>query len=302
MKTLVVILGPTGVGKTEICINVAEHLKVPVINADSRQIFAELPVGTAAPTPKQQHEVKHFFVGNHHLRDYYSASMYEDDVMNLLQQLFMTSDVALLSGGSMMYIDAVCKGLDDMPTVDSQTRSDCMKTLKEQGLNVLLDELKLRDPEYYAIVDKNNWRRVVHSVEMCRITGNTFTSLRKCQPKKRPFRILKIGLNRPREELYSRINARVLRMIDDGFVDEARRVYPLKGLQSLDTVGYRELFEYFDGTVSLSEAIMKIQSNTRRYMRKQLTWFKRDDEIHWFNPDEQDVLISFIDEYLVQNN
>jgi tRNA dimethylallyltransferase len=299
MKTLVVILGPTGVGKTDVSIKAAKHLNVPVINADSRQIFAELPIGTASPTLAQRHEVEHFFVGNHHIQDYYSASMYENDVMRLLQHLFTTSDVALLSGGSMMYIDAVSTGLDDMPTVDAATRGSCMKIFKEQGLGALLDELRQRDPEYYAVVDKNNWRRVVHSVEICRLTGTTFTSIRKSQPKTRPFKIVKIGLNRPREELYSRINMRVLKMMNDGLVEEARRVYPLRGLHSLDTVGYRELFDYFDNNSSLPDAIMKIQSDTRRYMRKQLTWFKRDESIHWFNPDDLNDIFSLIDASLV---
>jgi tRNA dimethylallyltransferase len=300
MKNLVVILGPTGVGKTDISINVAQHLNVPIINADSRQIFIELPIGTASPTRDQQKKNRHYFVGTHHIQDYYSASLFETDVIHLLQQLFQTSDVALLSGGSMMYIDAVCNGLDDIPTVDKKTRSDCMEVLNEHGLETLLEELKQLDPSYYAIVDKNNWRRVVHAVEICRFTGKTFTSFRKYQPKPRPFNIIKVGLNRPREELYSRINMRVLQMIDAGLVDEARRVYPFKGLQSLDTVGYRELFEYFDGKLTLSEAIENIQSNTRRYMRKQLTWFKRDESIHWFNPNELNDIISFIDKSLAQ--
>lgn len=293
-KTLVVILGPTGVGKTDTCIRVAKHFNVPIINADSRQIFQEIPIGTAAPTQVQQQEIKHFFVGNHHLDDYYSASMYEQDVLSLLEKLFTSQDIALMSGGSMMYIDAVCNGIDDIPTVDEQTRQWMKQRLHDEGLPALVEELRQLDPIHYEYVDKNNPRRVVHALEICHMTGKTYTSFRTNKIKERPFQIIKIGLNLPREELYQRINQRVLNMIQEGWVEEALKVYPKRELNSLHTVGYRELFDYLDGLYTLDEAIEKIQSNTRRYMRKQLTWFKRDQKIRWFSPNNIEEIINYI--------
>lgn len=298
-KTLIVILGPTGVGKTELCLRIAEHLGVPIINADSRQIFAELPIGTAAPTPQQQSRVKHYFVGTHHIDDYYSASMYEEQVMSLLtNELFAASDTAVMSGGSMMYIDAVCNGIDDIPTIDDTTRQWMKQRLEQEGLPRLVEELKILDPEHWAIVDRNNPRRVVHALEICHMTGTTYTSFRQNEKKQRPFNILKIGLTRDREELYSRINNRVLQMIDDGLEQEALAVYDQRHLNSLNTVGYKEMFEYLDGLTTLDQAIFKIQSNSRRYCRKQLTWFKHDESISWFNPDNIKEIINYIDEKL----
>ena len=293
-KTLVVILGPTGVGKTDTCIRVAKHFNVPIINADSRQIFQEIPIGTAAPTQVQQQEIKHYFVGNHQLDDYYSASMYEQDVLSLLEKLFTSQDIALMSGGSMMYIDAVCNGIDDIPTVDEQTRQWMKQRLHDEGLPTLVEELRQLDPIHYDFVDKNNPRRVVHALEICHMTGKTYTSFRTNKIKERPFQIIKIGLNLPREELYQRINQRVLNMIQEGWVEEALKVYPKRELNSLHTVGYRELFDYLDGLYTLDEAIEKIQSNTRRYMRKQLTWFKRDQKIRWFSPNNIEEIINYI--------
>ena len=298
MNTLVVVLGPTGVGKTELCLQIAEHLQVPIINADSRQIFQELPIGTAAPTQEQQRRVKHYFVGNHHLEDYYSASLYEADVLSLLPRLFATRHTALLTGGSMMYIDAVCKGIDDIPTIDEGTREWMKKRLAQEGLPRLVEELKVLDPEHYQIVDKNTPRRVVHALEICHMTGKTYTSFRTNSTKERPFKIVKIGLNRHREQLYERINQRVLLMMENGMEEEARNVYPKRGLNSLNTVGYKELFDYFDGNISREEAIRQIQSNTRRYMRKQLTWFKKDGDIAWFHPDNIEEIINYIDKYV----
>lgn len=298
MNTLVVVLGPTGVGKTELCLQIAEHLQVPIINADSRQIFQELPIGTAAPTQEQQRRVKHYFVGNHHLEDYYSASLYEADVLSLLPRLFATRHTALLTGGSMMYIDAVCKGIDDIPTIDDGTREWMKKRLAQEGLPKLVEELKVLDPEHYQIVDKNNPRRVVHALEICHMTGKTYTSFRTNSTKERPFKIVKIGLNRHREQLYERINQRVLLMMENGMEEEARNVYPKRGLNSLNTVGYKELFDYFDGNIPREEAIRQIQSNTRRYMRKQLTWFKKDGDIAWFHPDNIEEIINYIDKYV----
>lgn len=299
-KKLIVIVGPTGVGKTELCLQIAEHLNIPIVNADSRQIFSEIPIGTAAPTPEQQQRVKHYFVGNHHLDDYYSASLFEEDVMQLLtDNLFNTSDVALMSGGSMMYIDAVCNGIDDIPTIDDNTREWMKQRLETEGLPRLVEELKLLDPEHWKIVDRNNPRRVVHALEICHMTGKTYTSFRQNAKKQRPFDIIKIGLNRDREEFYNRINARVLQMFDEGLVDEALAVYDKRGLNSLNTVGYKETFEYLDGLITIDQCIFNIQSNSRRYCRKQQTWFKRDKNIMWFHPDNIKEIINYIDNQLI---
>ena len=301
MKTLFVILGPTGVGKTELCLTIAKHLKTPIINADSRQIFAELPIGTCAPTPKQQSIVKHYFVGNHQLHDYYSAAKYEQDALTLISRLFngeedgIEHDTALLSGGSMMYIDAVCKGIDEIPTVDNNTRELMKQRLASEGLEALVEELKQLDPEHWSIVDRNNPRRVVHALEICHMTGKTYTSFRTNSIKQRPFNIVKIGLNRPRDILYDRINQRVLTMMEQGLENEARKVYPLRHLNSLNTVGYKELFAYFDGLIQQEEAIRQIQSNTRQYMRKQLTWYKKDENVTWFEPDNIEDILKYID-------
>lgn len=294
--TLIVLLGPTGVGKTELAIRLADAFQIPIINADSRQIFAEIPIGTAAPTPDLLAKVKHFFVGTHQLSDYYSASMFEQDVLAVIDEQFKTGDFALMSGGSMMYIDAVCNGIDDIPTVDDETRTWMKQRLADEGLPALVEELKRLDPEHYEVVDRQNPRRVVHALEICHMTGRTYTSFRTNTKKNRPFRILKIGLNRPREELYDRINRRVDAMMAQGLFDEARRVYPLRHLNALNTVGYKELFRHFDGEWSLDEAVERIKGNTRRYMRKQLTWFKRDESINWFHPDESEKIIQFINE------
>ncbi len=295
---MIVLLGPTGVGKTELSLRLAEHLHTPIINADSRQIFKEIPIGTAAPTPEQQARVRHYFVGTHHIADYYSASMYEQDVMKLINSQPSTLNPhhqTLLSGGSMMYIDAVCNGIDDIPTIRDDIRAEMKQRLANEGLAALVEELHRLDPEHWAIVDQKNPRRVVHALEIIHQTGKTYTSYRLGTKKKRPFRILKIGLTRPREELYDRINRRVLSMIDQGLIDEARRMYPQRHLNALNTVGYKELFTYFDGLISLDEAIRQIQSNTRRYCRKQLTWFQRDNDIHWFHPDQYNDIIKKID-------
>lgn len=301
MKTLIVIIGPTGVGKTELCLTIARHLKTPIINADSRQIFAELPIGTCAPTPEQQATVKHYFVGNHHLQDYYSAAKFEQDALSLLSRLFngeedgIQHDTALMSGGSMMYIDAVCKGIDNIPTVDDQTRQLIKQRLATEGLEALVNELKQLDPEHWKIVDRNNPRRVIHALEICHMTGRTYTSFRTNSIKHRPFNTIKIGLNRPREVLYERINQRVLNMMAQGLEEEARHVYPLRHLNSLNTVGYKELFTYFDGLIPFQEAVRQIQSNTRQYMRKQLTWFKKDESVTWFEPDNIEDILKYID-------
>ena len=291
-KTLIVITGPTGVGKTEATLRIAEHFNVPVINADSRQIFSEIPIGTAAPTAEQQQRVQHYFVGNHHLEDYYSASLYEQDVLNIINS--QHTPISLLSGGSMMYIDAVCNGIDDIPTILPEIREEMMKRLEAEGLEQMCNLLHKLDPEHWKIVDRNNPRRVIHALEICIQTGKTYTSFRSNTIKERPFNIIKVGLNRDRDELYNRINQRVLDMIEEGMIEEALQVYPKRTLNSLNTVGYKELFEYLDGLTTLEEAIFKIQSNTRRYARKQLTWYKKDTAFQWFNPDNIEEILNYI--------
>ena len=295
MKQLIVIVGPTGVGKTESCLRIAEHVHTPIINADSRQIFRELPIGTAAPTKAQQKRIFHYFVGTHQIKDYYSASLFETEALQVLSKLFEKQNTALMSGGSMMYIDAVCKGIDKIPTINEATREELKRRLAQEGLHALAEELRKLDPEHYEIVDKNNPRRVIHALEICHQTGRTYTSFRTATIKKRPFHIIKIGLNRPRSEIYQRINQRILHMVQQGLVEEARCVYPLKGLNALNTVGYKELFDFFDGKLTFEQAITKIQSSTRQYMRKQLTWFKKDENIRWFNPDNIEEIINYID-------
>ena len=291
-KTLIVITGPTGVGKTEATLRIAEHFNVPVINADSRQIFSEIPIGTAAPTAEQQQRVQHYFVGNHHLEDYYSASLYEQDVLNIINS--QHTPISLLSGGSMMYIDAVCNGIDDIPTILPEIRENMMKRLEAEGLEHMCNLLRELDPEHWKIVDRNNPRRVIHALEICIQTGKTYTSFRSNTIKDRPFNIIKVGLNRDRDELYNRINQRVLDMIEEGMIEEALQVYPKRTLNSLNTVGYKELFEYLDGLTTLDEAIFKIQSNTRRYARKQLTWYKKDTAFQWFNPDNIEEILNYV--------
>ena len=239
-------------------------------------------------------EVKHYFVGTLGIGDYYSASLYEQQVLELLEKEFQTHDYALLSGGSMMYIDAVCDGIDDIPTIDDQTRETMKRRLKDEGLEALCEELKRLDPDYYEIVDRQNYRRVVHALEICTMTGKTYTSFRKRIKKERPFRIIKIGLDRPREELYQRINARVDKMMEEGLLDEARQVYPMRDMNALNTVGYKELFDYFDGRWPLEEAVERIKGNTRRYARKQLTWYKKDEQIRWFHPDDKTAIMNYI--------
>ena len=296
-KTLIVITGPTAVGKTDLCMEIAGRFDIPIINADSRQLFRELRIGTASPTPEQLAKVRHYFVGTLNIGDYYSASMYEQDVLTLLGQLFKTSDYALLSGGSMMYIDAVCNGIDDIPTVDEKTRTLMKRRLAEEGLEKLVEELKRIDPEHYEVVDRQNPRRVVHALEICHMTGQTYTSFRKAEKKQRPFEIIKIGLNREREELYNRINSRVDSMMEQGLLKEAEEMLPYRQVNALNTVGYKELFSYFDGIWELDEAVERIKGNTRRYARKQLTWFKRDQQMKWFHPDEQEQIMKYISEY-----
>lgn len=296
MNTLIVITGPTAVGKTELCLRIAEKFNIPVINADSRQIFRGMQIGTAAPTPEQRKRVRHYFVDLLELDEYYNASMYEQDVMKLLYSMFKDKDnaIALLTGGSMMYIDAVCNGIDDIPTISDEVRLLYKQRLEKEGLTALLQELKVKDPQYYDFVDKNNPRRVVHGLEICHQTGRTYSSFRVKEKKQRPFKIIKIALNRDREELYSRINRRVDEMMGNGMVEEARLLLPYRSLNALNTVGYKELFRFFDGEWTMEEAIERIKGNTRRYARKQLTWYKKDNDIVWFDAAETDKVFMYL--------
>ena len=294
MNTLIVITGPTAVGKTQLTLELAQYYGIPVINADSRQIYKELKIGTAAPTEEQMRQAQHYFVGSKSISDYYNASMYEQEVMKLLESLFATSPVQLLSGGSMMYIDAVCNGIDDIPTIREDIRTEMTRRYEEEGLEALCEDLKRLDPEHYESVDRQNYRRVIHALEICYQTGKTYTSFRKQTKKERPFNIIKIGLNRDREELYGRINQRVDDMMAQGLLDEVRAMAPYREVNALNTVGYKELFDYMDGRWPLEEAIERIKGNTRRYARKQLTWYKRDENIRWFHPDQQQDILNYI--------
>lgn len=292
--TLIVLIGPTGVGKTELSLRIAEQFGTSIVSSDSRQLYADLKIGTAAPTPEQLARVPHHFVGTLQLTDYYSAAQYETEVLNLLDTLFLEKEVVVMTGGSMMYVDAVCKGIDDIPTVDDETRKLMLERYETEGLEHLCAELKLLDPEYYHIVDLKNPKRVIHALEICYMTGKTYTSFRTQKKKERPFRIIKIGLTRDREELYERINRRVDIMMEEGLLEEAKAVYPYKHLNSLNTVGYKEMFKYLDGEWELPFAIDKIKQNSRIYSRKQMTWFKRDEEIQWFHPDRQEEIIGYL--------
>lgn len=294
MNTLIVITGPTAVGKTQLTLELAKHYGIPVINADSRQIYKELKIGTASPTEEQLKQVRHYFVGSKSINEYYNASMYEQEVMQLLERLFTTSRVQMLSGGSMMYIDAVCNGIDDIPTIREDIRTEMKRRYQEEGLEALCEDLKKLDPEHYETVDRQNYRRVIHALEICYQTGKTYTSFRKQTKKERPFKIVKIGLNRNREELYKRINQRVDDMMAQGLLDEARAMTPYREVNALNTVGYKELFDYMDERWSLEEAVERIKGNTRRYARKQLTWYKRDENIGWFHPDQQQEILNYI--------
>lgn len=294
-QTLIVITGPTAVGKTALTIQLAQHYGVPIINADSRQIYRELPIGTAAPSEEQLRQVRHYFVASKSIDDYYNASMYEQEVLECLK--VQPSNINILSGGSMMYIDAVCNGIDDIPTIREDIREEMKRRYQEEGLEALCEDLKRLDPEHYEVVDKQNYRRVIHALEICYQTGRTYTSFRTQKKKERPFNIVKIGLNRDREELYQRINQRVDEMMENGLLDEVRGLYDKRSVNALNTVGYKELFDYLDGRWSLEEAVERIKGNTRRYARKQLTWFKRDENVKWFHPDQQMEIMNYIAQY-----
>ena len=290
MNTLIVITGPTGVGKSDTAIEIAQSLSAEIISADSRQLYRDIPIGTAAPTSEQQALVKHHFVGTLGLDEYYSAAQFESDVMQLLPQLFERNPYVVMCGGSMLYIDAVCKGIDEIPTISDAIRNQVYAEYEQHGLDYMLQRLKELDPQHYEVVDRKNHKRVIHAVEICLQAGCTYTQLRTQTTKQRPFRIIKIGLNLPREQLFDRINRRVLAMVEAGLIDEARRTYPLRHLNSLNTVGYKELYAHFDGTMDYDTAIARIQKNTRVYAKKQLTWYAKDKDMQWFAPGDSAII------------
>lgn len=296
MKTLIVILGPTGVGKTDLSIDIAIKLNAEILSSDSRQIYKELKIGTAVPEDEQLAKVKHHFIQHKSIEDYYNVSHYENEAINKLNVLFKTNDYALLVGGSGMYIDAVCSGIDDIPDIDMELRESLIKREKEEGLESIRFELKHLDPEFYDKVDLKNTQRVLRALEVCLQTGKPFSSFRTGKTKSRDFNIIKIGLNIEREKLYNRINQRVDIMVNEGLVEEARKVFPKKHLNALKTVGYRELFDSFDEKHSIEKAIELIKRNSRHYAKRQLSWFSRDKEIQWFKPSSLDDILKFITE------
>lgn len=287
MKKLIVILGSTGVGKTDLSIEIAKECNSPIISADSRQIYRGLTIGTDAPTMEQMKRVKHYFVGTLSIDDYFSASDFEEGVIHLLSKLYKQHSSVVMTGGSMMYIDAVCKGIDDVPTIDKTLRKEIMKLYENEGLDPIRMQLKMLDPLFYNQVDLKNPKRVIHALEVCIMSGKPYSSFRTNTIKKRSFEIVRIGLTRERDELYDRINKRVDQMIENGLIDEAKKYYPFRHLNSLNTVGYKELFKYFDGAWTLDFAIDKIKQHSRNYARKQLSWFNRSDDIHWINLSSQ---------------
>ena len=294
-KYLVVIAGPTGIGKTDLSIKIAQALNTIIISADSRQIYKELKIGTAAPTPEQLSTVPHYMVGTKSIHDYYSAFEFEKEVISLLDQEFNEYPAIVMTGGSMMYVDAVCKGIDEIPTIDPELRKEVFERYERLGIDSIRRELKLLDPVFYQQVDLKNHKRVIHAVEICLMAGKPYSSLRTNSKKGRSFEQIHIGLDMDRSELYQRINRRVDNMVAEGLVEEAKQFYEYKHLNSLNTVGYKELFEYFDGKISLGKAIELIKRNSRRYAKKQLSWFKRDKERTWFHPSQFEEIMEFID-------
>lgn len=290
------LIGPTAVGKTDTSIAVAQHFNTEIVSADSRQFFKEMTIGTAVPEPEQLAAVPHHFMQHLSIQDYYSSYDFEQDAIALAIRLFEKKDIVLLTGGSMLYIDAVCKGIDDIPTISSEIRDKVEADFQNKGLGHLQEQLKTLDPDFYQQIDLCNPKRVLHAVEVCLQAGKPYSQLRKNKAKERPFQIVKIGLDRDRAELYSRINMRVDLMIAQGLEEEARELHPYKGVNALKTVGYKELFGYFEGSYDKQEAIRLIKRNSRHYAKRQLSWFRRDEETRWFHPQEIDKIIAYIAE------
>jgi tRNA dimethylallyltransferase len=293
-NTLIVLLGPTGVGKTDISIDIARHFGCDIISADSRQFFREMRIGTALPSREQLTEIKHHFIGFLSVKDYYSSNLFERDVLGILPELFKKNSVALMTGGSGMYIDAVCNGIDDIPDVDPEIREKFARKYKEEGIEGLRIELKLLDPEHYEKVDLKNPRRIIRALEICETTGHPYSGFLTNQKRRRDFEIIKTGLKRPREELFDRINRRVDLMIKDGLEEEARNLLGLRHRNALNSVGYREFFDFFDGKITRDKAIELIKRNTRRFAKRQMTWWSKDEGIRWFNADDKAGLIDYL--------
>ncbi len=293
-KTLIVILGPTGVGKTDLSINIANHFKTVISSSDSRQVYREMSIGTAVPEKEQLEAVKHHFIHTHSIHDYFSSWECEKQTIELLSELYKDKNEVLLVGGSMMYIDAVCNGIDEIPTIDPDLRNEIVERSKNEGIESLRMQLKQLDPVFYNQVDLKNTKRVIHALEICLMTGKAYSELRTNTRKKRDFNIIKIGLNRDRAELYARINTRVDQMIEEGLIEEAKAIFEFRHYNSLNTVGYKELFEYFDGNISLEKAIELIKRNSRRYAKRQLSWFRRDEEIEWFHPNQEKEVLAYL--------
>lgn len=296
MKTLLVLLGPTGVGKTDLSIEVARYFQTSIISCDSRQIYKEMRIGTAVPSVEQLSLVPHFFIRTISVQEYYNSWQFEVDALAKIRELFATREVVVMTGGSMLYIDAVCKGIDDIPTIAPELRAELMELYEREGLDPIRRMLKELDPEFYGQVDLNNGKRVLHAVEVCRMAGVPYSSLRTNTPKDRGFRIIRVGLNRDREELYDRIDRRVDLMLEDGLEAEVRSLWHLRHLNALNTVGYKELFDYFEEKIDYPEAIRLIKRNSRRYARKQLSWFRRDNDIQWFHPDQKKEIWQFLEQ------
>jgi tRNA dimethylallyltransferase len=294
-KTLIVVVGATGSGKTDLSLRLATHFSAPILSTDSRQVYRGIPIGTAQPTAEQLAAVEHHFIASHELTDNFNCGEYETQALACLEALFRKHDVVVAVGGSGLYIQALCEGMDDLPQADEELRQSLMERLQGEGIESLLADLERLDPEYYAQVDRQNPSRVLRAVEVCLQTGKPYSSLRTGERRKRDFRIVKVGIDWDREMLYDRINRRVDMMIDEGLEAEARSVYHLRQLNSLQTVGYREMFEYFDGKISREEAIELIKRNSRRYAKRQMTWFRRDSEIRWFSPEEADAMLEFLE-------
>lgn len=297
-KTLIVIVGPTAVGKTDLCLTIARNLNTEIISADSRQIYREMKIGTAVPGEKAIQQVKHHFLGIKSIHEYYTAGMFELEVLDLLKDRFKEKDHMIMTGGSGLYINAVCNGIDALPKADTEIRHKLLRQYEEEGLKGIRNQLKMLDPDSYQTIDLKNPKRILKALEVTLTTGKPYSSFLTRQNKTRPFHILKIGLKRERNELYDRINKRVDQMIEEGLIEEARDLYPHKHLNPLNTVGYKELFDYFGGKISLEEAIRLIKRNSRRYAKRQLTWFARDKEIEWFHPENKDQIMHYIQKEL----
>ena len=299
MKTLLVLLGPTGVGKTDLSIELARHYRTSVISCDSRQIYKEMNIGTAVPEREQLAAVPHFFIQTVSVRDYFNCWEFEQQALRKIRELFEERDVVVMAGGSMMYIDAVCKGIDEMPTIDDEVRASVKEMFERDGIEALRLLLKKLDPEWYVRVDLKNGKRVMHALEVCLMTGKPYSSFLTRTVKEREFNIVKIGLNREREELFDRINRRVDIMVESGMEEEARALYPLRHLNALNTVGYKEWFDYFDGKFDREEAIRLIKRNDCRYAKKQLTWYRNDPDIHWFHPSQKEEIRSILNSLIL---